>query len=102
AFGELLLWGLDELLVYHYLVAEAFRYLDVPYEKFFALPKSGQADLIWEALFLKHSPISEACRGALTTLQALGLDARKRDLPALRRWFQEQTPGDHGTRWLEL
>ena len=27
AFGPLLLWGIDELLVYHYLVAEAFRYL---------------------------------------------------------------------------
>ena len=33
SFGELLLWGIDDLLVYHYLVAEAFRYLDVPYEK---------------------------------------------------------------------
>ena len=25
AFGELLLWGIDDLLVYHYLVAEGFR-----------------------------------------------------------------------------
>ena len=30
AFGELLLWGIDDLLVYHYLVAEAFRYFDIP------------------------------------------------------------------------
>ena len=30
AFGELLLWGIDDLLVYHYLVAEAFRHLDMP------------------------------------------------------------------------
>ena len=27
AFGELLLWGIDDLLTYHYLVAEAFRWL---------------------------------------------------------------------------
>ncbi|HEY5912566.1 MAG TPA: glucuronate isomerase, partial [Verrucomicrobiae bacterium] len=25
AFSQLLLWGLDDLLVYHYLVAETFR-----------------------------------------------------------------------------
>ena len=54
AFRELLLWGIDDLLTYHYLVAEAFRYLDMPYEKFWGLSKSSQADLIWEALFLEH------------------------------------------------
>ena len=34
AFKELLLWGIDDLLVYHYLVAEAFRYFDMPYDSF--------------------------------------------------------------------
>src|SRR5947209_17841384 len=87
AFGQLLLWGIDELLIYHYLVAEAFRYFDIPYEKFWSLSKEQQADLIWDALFLRNSPISEACRGVLTTLHALGLDANKRDLPAIRKWF---------------
>src|SRR5258708_4253550 len=72
AFGSLLLWGIDDLLVYHYLIAEAFRYLAVPSEKFWILPKERQAELVWDALFLQHSPISEACRGILTTLQALG------------------------------
>src|SRR5688572_24222117 len=62
-FRELLLWGIDELLTYHYLVAEVFRYLDVPYQKFWALSKSEQAELVWKELFLEHSPISEACRG---------------------------------------
>ena len=84
AFRELLLWGIDELLIYHYLVAEAFRYLELPYDRFWELSKTEQADLIWEALFLEHSPISEACRGVLTTLHLLGLDVKKRDLPALR------------------
>jgi hypothetical protein len=44
AFGELLLWGIDDLLVYHYLVSEAFRYLDMPYDKFWAQSKTEQAD----------------------------------------------------------
>jgi hypothetical protein len=102
AFKELLLWGIDDLLVYHYLVAEAFRYLDLPYEKFWALSKTEQADLIWDALFLKHSPVSEACRGVLTTLHLLGLDVKKRDLPALRNWFAGQRVENHVTRCMEL
>src|SRR5689334_9661714 len=82
AFGGLLLWGIDELLVYHYLVAESFRYFDMPFEKFWMLPKSRQAELIWNTLFIRNSPVSESCRGVLTTLHALGLDVRKRDLNA--------------------
>lgn len=102
AFGELLLWGIDDLLVYHYLVAESFRYLDLPYEKFWALTKSQQADLIWQQLFVEHSPVSESCRGILTTLNALGLDVRHRDLGALRKWFSAQSPTHYISRCLEL
>ena len=102
AFGELLLWGIDDLLVYHYLVAEAFRHLDLPYEKFWALSKTQQADLIWDALFRQHSPISESCRGILTTLNLLGIDVKKRDLPKLRKWFAGWKAEDYVSRCLEL
>lgn len=102
AFGDLLLWGVDDLLVYHYLVAEGFRYLDVPYEKFWRLGKPEQAGLIWNALFIEHSPISEACRGVLTTLNRLGLDVNRRDLPAIRKWFSEWKVEDYTTRCMEL
>lgn len=102
AFKELLLWGIDDLLVYHYLVAEAFRFSDLPYEKFWAMSKTEQADLVWDALFLKHSPISEACRGVLTTLSYIGLDVKKRDLAALRKWFNGQTAEQHVTRCMKL
>jgi hypothetical protein len=91
-FGELLLYGVDELLTYHYLIAEAFRYLDIPYDDFWLLPKARQAELIWETLFIQHSPISEACRGVLTTFQALGFDVRKRDLNALRAHYAKWNP----------
>jgi hypothetical protein len=102
AFRELLLWGIDDLLVYHYLVAEAFRYLDLPYNEFWSLSKTMQADLVWEKLFLQHSPVSEACHGVLTTLHSLGLDVKQRDLPALRKWFASQTVDHHITRSMEL
>lgn len=100
--GDLLLWGIDELLIYHYLVAETFRFTDLPYETFWALPKARQAELIWDELFVRHSPLSEACRGVLTTLQAFGLDVKRRDLPALRKWFAAQKLETHVTRCLKL
>lgn len=93
AHGNLLLWGVDELLTYHYLVAELFTVAprDLSPSRFWTLTKRQQADLIWEHLFLRHGPLSEATRGVLTVLSTLGLDAAGRDLAAVRRWFDEQS-----------
>ncbi len=92
AFGELMLWGIDELLTYHYLVAEVFRYIPPEYEAFFKLPKREQADLIWEKLFVENSPVSEACRGPLTCLKMLGIDSSSRSLDKARAYFRKETP----------
>ncbi len=100
--GGLLLWGIDDLLVYHYLVAEAFRHIKLPYEDFWRLGKREQADLVWAELFVNHSPLSEACRGVLTTLHRLGLDAKQRDLPSLRLWYSQWEPERFVNRCLEL
>lgn len=102
AFGKLLLWGIDDLLTYHYLVAEAFRQLDLPYENFWELEKSQQAELVWRSLFLGRAPISEAARGVITTLNRLGLDARQGDLPSIRRWFKDWKPADYVDHCLNL
>lgn len=32
AFRNLLAWGIDDLLTYHYLVAESFRHCTMPHE----------------------------------------------------------------------
>ena len=102
AFGELLLWGIDDQLVYHYLVAEAFRHFDIGYDDFWRLVKEDQAQMIWNALFVENSPLSEACRGVLTVFNRLGLDANQRDLPSIRKWFSEQDPNEYITRCMEL
>jgi hypothetical protein len=90
--GALCLWGIDELLTYHYLVAEYFVTAppSVTPETFYALTKQKQADRIWKALFVDRSPISEACRGVITTCVALGLanDIERRDLEAIRRFYR--------------
>jgi len=92
AFGSLLLWGIDDLLVYHYLVSEASRQMEVPLERFWSASKEEQAGFVWQSLFIDHSPVSEACRGVLTTLNRLGIEPRKNDLASLRQWYAAQKP----------
>ncbi|NLG83638.1 MAG: glucuronate isomerase [Firmicutes bacterium] len=101
-FGPLLLRGIDELLTYHYLVAEVFRWIEMPYEEFWRLSKKEQADLIWRVLFLEHSPVSEACRGVLTVLKAFGLDPGARDLEEYRAFFAALPVETHVERVLQL
>lgn len=101
SFGPFLLRGIDELLNYHYLVAEALRAdPTIPYERFWALPPGQQAEFIWRTLFIERAPLSEACRGVLTTLQLLGCDVGSRDLTAYRAFFAQLSPEEHIDRVL--
>jgi len=101
----LMLWGVDELVTYHYLIAEVYRVVPpskLPYESFWKMTKSEQADHIWKHLFVERSPISEACRGVVTTLTKLGLDPFVKDLSSLRKWFAEQDPNEYIDKVMEL
>jgi hypothetical protein len=60
-------------------------------DEFFALDKKTQAEKIWRALFIEHSPISESNRGVLTCLKKLGLDNASRDLNSFRAYFAATT-----------
>lgn len=91
--GPLCLWGIDELLTYHYLVAEYFitAPASMTPELFYSKSKQQQADIIWDALFVQRLPMSEACRGVITTLVSLGLEreVETRNLPAIRKYYQK-------------
>ena len=63
--GELGLWGIDELVTYHYLEAELFRSSSVKPDAYFAMTKREKADLIWRTLFVENAPVSEATRGVV-------------------------------------
>ncbi len=99
----LMLWGLDELLTYHYLVSEVYRVVPahsrkggLAYEEFWKLSKQQQAEHIWKHLFVERAPVSEACRGVLTCLELLGLEVGKnKDLGKLRKWFAQQDPSKY-------
>jgi hypothetical protein len=100
-FSELSLWGIDELLTYHYLVAELFRSNPISPRNFWKLQKCEQADLIWRALFVENSPVSEATRGVITVLSILGLDTRAADLSEARQFFAARDLSEHLDRVLE-
>jgi hypothetical protein len=80
------------VVLQHYLVSEYFitAPASISPEDFYAKSKPEQADLVWQALFIDRSPISEACRGVLTTLSAFGLGeaVSSRNLTAIREFYQ--------------
>ena len=94
-FKELSLFGIDELLTYHYLTAETFRSARIPYDRFWAMSKMDQADLVWRTLFVDNTPTSEAAHGIISVLDAFGLDTRARDLNEARAFFNSQNLTEH-------
>lgn len=101
-FGKLNLWGIDELVTYHYLIAESTRAGDITYEKYWLMSQKEQADFIWKTLFLDRAPISEACRGVLTVLNKLGLDVASKNLDSYREFFRSQSPEEYVDKVFKL
>ena len=102
AFGKLGLWGIDELLTYHYLEAEFFRSSDTRPEEYWSLSKREQADVIWRTLFVENTPVSEATRGVIAVLKAFQLPTDRSDLTEARSFFQAQTIEAHDRRVLQM
>ncbi len=100
--GSLGLWGIDELITYHYLEAELFRSSDLQPEQYFRLSRREKADAIWKALFVENTPISEAARGIVAVLDAFGLRTDADDLTEARSFFAAQQPEAHLRRVFQL
>mmetsp|Transcript_19548 Transcript_19548/g.59144 ORF Transcript_19548/g.59144 Transcript_19548/m.59144 type:complete len:512 (+) Transcript_19548:224-1759(+) len=95
-------FGIDELLTAAYgdknlacsadLVAQYLSVADDTVESFRDLLPSEQADAVWRELFVRRSPLSDACSGVITTLEAIGLReaVAKRDLRQIREWYSGQ------------
>src|SRR5882724_7622031 len=102
SFGGLGLWGIDELLTYHYLEAELFRSSSITPERYWGLSKKEQADAIWKALFVDNLPISEATRGVIAVLKAFGLPTDSDNLNEARKFFAGQKVESHIENVLKL
>src|SRR2546421_11517574 len=101
-FGEMSLFGIDELLTYHYLIVETFRSSKVKPEQFWRMNMVEQADLVWKTLFVENTPLSEATRGVVTALNALGLDPEAADLSEARAFFRSRNLLEHVDFVLDL
>lgn len=101
-FGSLLLYGIDELLTYHYLVSEAMRYIDMDYDSFFSMGKAQQAECIWDTLFVNNTPLSEPARSVITIFNRLGLDVNIKNLSYYRDYFESRTLSSHIDNVLEV
>ncbi len=101
-FRALNLSGIDELLTYHYLVAETLRSSDVSPESFWRLSKTEQANLVWTTLFVRNSPLSEATRGIIHVLKTFGLDPQATDLREAREFFRTQEIGEQINRVMDI
>jgi hypothetical protein len=93
--GALGLWGIDELITYHYLEAELFRSSSITPDEYFTLSKTGKAEVIWRALFVENAPVSEATRGVIAVLSAFGLPTNTDDLTKAREFFAAQKIDSH-------
>jgi hypothetical protein len=100
--GKLGLWGIDELITYHYLEAELFRFSSVKPEQYWKLSKQQQADLIWRTLFQENTPVSESTRGVIAVLNAFGLNTTAKDLTEARQFFNSQQLESHISKVFEL
>src|SRR5947209_2560463 len=96
--GKLGLWGIDELITYHYLEAELFRFSPIKPDQYWTLSKREQADLIWRTLFQENTPVSEATRGVIAVMNAFGLNTRAKDLTEARQFFNSQKIEAHITK----
>ncbi|HEX3085511.1 MAG TPA: hypothetical protein VHP99_13360 [Pyrinomonadaceae bacterium] len=94
-FGAMCLSGIDDLLTYHYLIAEMFRSATVSYASFWKMNKAERADLVWQTLFVDNTPLSEATRGIVSILEEFGLDSRAPNLDGIRSFFRSRDPKDH-------
>ncbi len=101
-FQSLFLYGIDDLLTYHYLIAETFRSTELSHADFWAMTKTERADLVWQTLFVENTPLSEAARGIITILTAFDLDPRAPNLNEARAFFASQDPQQHVNRVLDM
>ena len=102
AFGKIGLWGIDELLTYHYLEAEFFRSSEMTPEEYWRLSKKEKAEAIWTALFVENSPVSESTRGVVAVLKAFGLHTDARALGEAREFFAGRQIESHIEEVLEM
>ena len=108
--NQLVRYGIDELLNYHYAYRQVLGFRrDISPEQYWKLNASQRADICWETYFSRpaHSkinalPVSEGFRAISTIMSGLGLDPRAKDLREARQFFDSVDPMEYHDRILAL
>ena len=79
--------GISQVLNYHYLIAELLTSTNVTPNFFYNLNNKDRAKIIWEELFLKQTPVSEACKGVLTILSSFSIDYSSKSFDQINREY---------------
>ncbi len=73
------LLGFKNLLNYHYLIAELLTATNIDASTFYSYNDEKKASLIWNELFEKRTPVSEACAGVLSILKELNIEINNKN-----------------------
>ena len=86
--------GIGEVLNYHYLIAELLTSTNITPNAFYDLNNKDRAKKIWEELFIKQTPVSEACKGVLTILSSFEIDYSSKSFDQINTEYLELNLSD--------
>ena len=88
------LLGFKNLLNYHYLIAELLTATNIDASTFYSYNDEKKASLIWNELFEKRTPVSEACAGVLSILKELNIDINNKNFLSICDEYDNKIQSD--------
>ena len=88
------LLGFKNLLNYHYLIAELLTATNIDASTFYSYNDEKKASLIWNELFEKRTPVSEACSGVLSILKELNIEINNKNFLSICDEYDRKIQSD--------
>ncbi|MBC8307115.1 MAG: glucuronate isomerase [Pelagibacterales bacterium] len=88
------LLGFKNLLNYHYLIAELLTTTNIDASTFYSYNDEKKASLIWNKLFEKRTPVSEACAGVLSILKELNIEINNKSFLSICDEYDNKIQSD--------
>ena len=88
------LLGFKNLLNYHYLIAELLTATNINASTFYSYNEDEKASLVWSELFVKRTPVSEACAGVLTILKELNIEINNNEFSLISDQYDKKIKSD--------
>ena len=88
------LLGFKNLLNYHYLIAELLTATNINASTFYCFNDEKKASLIWNELFEKRTPVSEACSGVLSILKELNIEINNKSFLSICDEYDRKIQSD--------